>query len=146
MFLQRVTVQHSLFRLRLIQKLRFQRPKNPIQACRTKTTATPASITKNSAQKFGMLLNPKICQTADANLRAAYPESILIYHAGTGRTVFLGILKVSTIFVCAYYCLAEAPAQFRAGVELWRIAGKGRSAASNGCLPALLHITCDDSG
>lgn len=36
-------------------------------------------------------------------MEIVYPERLLIFHAGTGRTVFLGCLKVITIFVFAIF-------------------------------------------
>lgn len=49
-----------------------------------------------------------------------YPERLLIYHAGTGRTVFIGCLKVTTIFVFGFFSLVAAPSHFYAPDEpLW---------------------------
>ncbi|TVY82452.1 hypothetical protein LSUE1_G004246 [Lachnellula suecica] len=42
------------------------------------------------------------------------PESFLIYHSGTGRTVFLGSLKVTTIFIATFFCTVVAPTYFYA--------------------------------
>ena len=38
-----------------------------------------------------------------------YPERLLIYHAGTGKTVFIGCLKITTIFLFSFSCLVIAP-------------------------------------
>lgn len=38
------------------------------------------------------------------------PERILIYHGGTGRTLFLGVLRITTIFLFGVSCLVVAPA------------------------------------
>ncbi|KAH7379737.1 hypothetical protein BKA64DRAFT_234806 [Cadophora sp. MPI-SDFR-AT-0126] len=46
--------------------------------------------------------------------KARFPERLIIYHAGTGRTVFLGCLKVTTIFICAFFCAVMAPTHFYA--------------------------------
>jgi len=54
---------------------------------------------------------------AYASRRAAYPERILIYHAGTGRTVLIGCLKVTTIFIFSFFCLVVAPAHWYADHE-----------------------------
>lgn len=40
----------------------------------------------------------------------AIPERLLIYHAGTSKIVFLGILKVTTIFIFAGTLMVAAPA------------------------------------
>ncbi|KAM3064925.1 hypothetical protein ACMFMG_011247 [Clarireedia jacksonii] len=52
-----------------------------------------------------------------ASKRPAYPTRLLIYHSGTGRTVFLGCLKVTTIFIFAFFTLVVAPAHFYAEEE-----------------------------
>ncbi|KAF7856044.1 hypothetical protein EAF04_010000 [Stromatinia cepivora] len=52
-----------------------------------------------------------------ASKRPAYPERLLIYHSGTGRTVFLGCLKVTTIFIFVFFTLVVAPAHYYAEDE-----------------------------
>src|SRR4051812_21283042 len=52
-----------------------------------------------------------------SNIQIAYPTRLLIYHSGTGRTVFLGCLKVTTIFIFAFFSLVVAPAHFYAEEE-----------------------------
>ncbi|KAK2766667.1 hypothetical protein FQN54_005979 [Arachnomyces sp. PD_36] len=42
------------------------------------------------------------------------PHRILIYHGGTGRTVFIGVMRITTIFVFGVSCLVVAPAFFAA--------------------------------
>ena len=42
----------------------------------------------------------------------AIPERLLIFHAGTGRTVFVGALKVTTIFLFSATLLFIAPALY----------------------------------
>lgn len=42
----------------------------------------------------------------------AAPENVLIYHAGTGRIVFLGMLRTATIFVAGVSSMIIAPAFF----------------------------------
>ncbi|KAH7327179.1 hypothetical protein BKA65DRAFT_554739 [Rhexocercosporidium sp. MPI-PUGE-AT-0058] len=55
--------------------------------------------------------------------KARFPERLIIYHAGTGRTVFLGCLKVTTIFICAFFCAVMAPTHFYAEESNWVAAG-----------------------
>lgn len=61
------------------------------------------------------------------NSRAANGERLLVYHAGTGRTVFLGCLKVTTIFIFSFFCLVVAPAHFYAEEQPIWVAGAGSS-------------------
>ncbi|KAH8693858.1 hypothetical protein BGW36DRAFT_361690 [Talaromyces proteolyticus] len=49
---------------------------------------------------------------ADASTSTVTPEKLLIYHGGTGRGVFLGMLRGATIFVCGVSTLIIAPAFF----------------------------------
>ncbi|KAI9715473.1 MAG: hypothetical protein M1812_005949 [Candelaria pacifica] len=52
------------------------------------------------------------------------PERLLIYHAGTGKTVFIGCLKLTTIFMFSFSCLFIAPALYTAaGQPNWMVAG-----------------------
>lgn len=44
----------------------------------------------------------------------AYPERVLIYNAGTGKAVFIGCLKLTTIFLFSFSCLIVAPAFYKA--------------------------------
>ncbi|TVY38474.1 hypothetical protein LOCC1_G006447 [Lachnellula occidentalis] len=46
-----------------------------------------------------------------------FPERLLVYHAGTGRTAFLGSLKVTTIFIATFFCAVLAPTYFYAEDE-----------------------------
>lgn len=43
-----------------------------------------------------------------------YPGRLLIYHAGTGKTVFIGCLKLTTIFLFSFSCLVLAPSLYYA--------------------------------
>ena len=54
-----------------------------------------------------------------------FPERLLIYHAGTGRSVFLGCLRVTTIFVFAFFTLVVAPTHLYAENEPLWITGAG---------------------
>ena len=56
-------------------------------------------------------LNESEC-TRDSLTLLAIPERLLIFHAGTGRTVFVGALKVTTIFLFSATLLFIAPALY----------------------------------
>lgn len=38
----------------------------------------------------------------------------MIYHGGTGRTTFLAMIKVTTLFVSAFFCFAVVPGYIKA--------------------------------
>ncbi|QSZ35261.1 hypothetical protein DSL72_008130 [Monilinia vaccinii-corymbosi] len=52
-----------------------------------------------------------------ASKKPAFPERLLVYHSGTGRTVFLGCLKVTTVFIFVFFTLVVAPAHYYAEDE-----------------------------
>ena len=45
---------------------------------------------------------------------AEIAEKLLIYHGGTGRTTFLAMIKVTTLFVSAFFCFAVVPSYVKA--------------------------------
>ncbi len=49
-----------------------------------------------------------------ANAPPEIPERLLIYHAGTGRTTFLAMLKVTTLFIGAFFCCVAVPSYIKA--------------------------------
>lgn len=49
-----------------------------------------------------------------------------MYHAGTGRSVFLGCLRVTTIFIFSFFCLVVAPSHFYAEDEPKWVAAAGK--------------------
>lgn len=53
------------------------------------------------------------------------PERILIYHGGTGKIIFLGMLRITTIFLFGVSCLVVAPAFFSDDYP-WYIAPAGK--------------------
>lgn len=54
--------------------------------------------------------------------RFAYPEYLNIYHAGTGRAIFLSVLKLTTIFVFVFFCIVAAPSYIIANEPLYKTA------------------------
>ncbi|KAL2125067.1 hypothetical protein VTJ04DRAFT_1432 [Mycothermus thermophilus] len=58
-----------------------------------------------------------------AEAKAAYPERLIIYHAGTGRTTFLACLKLTTLFVWGFFDMIMTPAYLAAGEPLLKTAG-----------------------
>lgn len=69
-----------------------------------------------------------------ATKRPIFPERLLIYHAGTGRSVFLGCLRVTTIFVFTFFTLVVAPTHLYAENEPLWIAG---AVMASGTIPLL---------
>ncbi|VTT55577.1 unnamed protein product [Fusarium fujikuroi] len=42
------------------------------------------------------------------------PEKLIIYHAGTGRITFMAMLKITTLFIGAFFCCIVAPSYIKA--------------------------------
>ncbi|OAA62265.1 hypothetical protein ISF_05274 [Cordyceps fumosorosea ARSEF 2679] len=51
---------------------------------------------------------------AKAKVNLEIPERLLIYHAGTGRTTFLAMLKVTTLFVGVFFLCVAVPGYVQA--------------------------------
>ncbi|KAK4231185.1 hypothetical protein QBC38DRAFT_467071 [Podospora fimiseda] len=49
--------------------------------------------------------------------KAVYPAKLIIYHAGTGKTSFLAVLKLTTIFVFGFFGLILTPIYLSAGKD-----------------------------
>lgn len=64
--------------------------------------------------KSGKFLGRHRLGQAGLPLVSGYPERLLIYHAGTGKTVFVGCLKLTTIFLFSFSCLFVAPSLYYA--------------------------------
>lgn len=48
-----------------------------------------------------------------------FPERLVIYHAGTGRVLFLAVLKLTTVVLSAIFCGVFVPA-YIAEEKPWR--------------------------
>ncbi|KAK8008533.1 hypothetical protein PG991_011084 [Apiospora marii] len=86
-----------------------------LRLCRTSIVprcVSPRSLTQLSCRR---LASTTATKPAANNLKAAperkymYPERLCIYHAGTGRVTFLACLKLSTIFVFAFFGFVVTP-------------------------------------
>ncbi|EIT78357.1 hypothetical protein AO1008_09157 [Aspergillus oryzae 100-8] len=86
---------------------------------RLKTTQTPFRLSKNESPALKPKENnataarssPQSATThAKTAIRRGPPERILIYHGGTGKTIFLGMLRITTIFLFGVSVLVVAPA------------------------------------
>jgi hypothetical protein len=67
---------------------------------------------------------------SDIKVSIVFPEKLVIYHAGSGRVVFLAFLKLTTIFVCAFFCAVVVPSYVRAGKPYLETAGGKNIAAA----------------
>lgn len=89
-----------------------------ISTPRNSSSSTPKDY---ASKKFSKFYLPACRNIIKMLMQAVYPERLLVYHAGTGRTVFIGCLKVTTIFVFSFFGLVVAPTHFYSEVEepLW---------------------------
>ncbi|RTE78862.1 hypothetical protein BHE90_006636 [Fusarium euwallaceae] len=57
-----------------------------------------------------------------SNKEFELPEKLIIYHAGTGRTTFLAMVKITTLFIGAFFCFVVAPSYIKADKPEWETA------------------------
>ncbi|KAE8159012.1 hypothetical protein BDV40DRAFT_303686 [Aspergillus tamarii] len=96
-----------------------QRDLNSTIFARLKTTQTPFRLSKNETPALkpkesnataGRSSPQSATAHAKTTIRRGPPERILIYHGGTGKTIFLGMLRITTIFLFGVSVLVVAPA------------------------------------
>lgn len=78
---------------------------------RLKSTQTSLKPKETGSLASRSSFQPSAAQ-AKTKIRRGPPERILIYHGGTGSTIFLGMLRVTTIFLFGVACFVVAPAFF----------------------------------
>lgn len=64
------------------------------------------------------LSSPSMPPLTDRVVDAELPEKLLIFHAGTTRTTFIALLKVTTLLVAAFFCGIVAPTYVRSDKPL----------------------------
>ncbi|KAH7239176.1 hypothetical protein BKA59DRAFT_484151 [Fusarium tricinctum] len=47
------------------------------------------------------------------------PEKLIIYHGGTGRITFMAMLKITTLFLGAFFCFIVTPSYIKADKPEW---------------------------
>ncbi|KAL4929116.1 uncharacterized protein BDV17DRAFT_291113 [Aspergillus undulatus] len=97
-------------RRELCSSLKFVRPKTTHSIHPPSKNGTATWKTKYGGSSTSRTSPPSSAGHAKNTLRKGPPEKILIYHGGTGRTLFLGMLRITTIFLFGVSCLVVAPA------------------------------------
>lgn len=72
---------------------------------------------------------------------AGYPASLLIYNAGTGKTVFLSAVRLTGIFIFIFSAFLIAPAYYYSEYEPTWMAAVGTSRMT--CLPLKAVLSKD---
>ncbi|KAK0730357.1 hypothetical protein B0H67DRAFT_29480 [Lasiosphaeris hirsuta] len=82
------------------------------------SSTAKSSLSSNSAPSGKTIPGTKSETSASPTLarapRLAFPEHLVIYHAGTGKTTFLACLKLTTIFVFVFFGLIVTPSYLAA--------------------------------
>lgn len=60
--------------------------------------------------------------TTQAHLEPTAPR-LIIYHYGMPRVLFLGGLKLTTVFIFGFFATVVIPSYAQADVPTWQIAG-----------------------
>jgi hypothetical protein len=92
------------------------------------STNSPTTHAKTTIRRGSGIPWTKLnrCSAHDAKTKLiGPPERILIYHGGTGKVIFLGMLRITTIFLFGVSCLVVAPAFFSDDYP-WYIAPAGK--------------------
>lgn len=73
-------------------------------------------------------------------MSAEIPERLIIYHAGTGRTTFLAMLKLTSIFIGAFFTFVVVPGYVKSDKPWPETAGGAspRTAPDSSSPPELL--------
>ncbi|KAL6789390.1 hypothetical protein J3E68DRAFT_414571 [Trichoderma sp. SZMC 28012] len=95
---------------RCLQRCYAQVAKKPI----SKPTLSPAELAKQQAKAAAATAGSKHYEVA---------ERLLIYHAGTGRITFLAMVKVTTLFLGAFFTFIVVPGYVKAEKPEWEIVG-----------------------
>ncbi|UPK97912.1 hypothetical protein LCI18_008847 [Fusarium solani-melongenae] len=80
--------------------------------------ATPAQKTSRIEDE----LKRQARAASKSNKEFELPEKLIIYHAGTGRTTFLAMVKITTLFLGAFFCFIVAPSYIKADKPEWETA------------------------
>jgi len=114
MLIQHLISRRALHTFRAPSLLQFPLPRFPRHALQNlnRRLASSTIPKKPRAKQSKLSNNTKTLSLSD--LVTAFPERLLVYHAGTGRTVFLGSLKVTTIFIATFFCAVLGPTYFYA--------------------------------
>ncbi|KAH8734540.1 hypothetical protein BGZ61DRAFT_125690 [Ilyonectria robusta] len=122
-------------RLRPIQLTPLS-PSSPLSAslCRTLRSSLQKSLQQQPRRWYALPV-PKTPSRVEQELKRqaraaskngkeyALPERLIIYHAGTGRTTFLAMVKVTTLFIGCFFCFVVAPGYIKAEKPVWETAG-----------------------
>ncbi|KAF5020925.1 hypothetical protein F66182_7077 [Fusarium sp. NRRL 66182] len=76
---------------------------------------TPTAVYDGVVQDIEDELKRQARATSKGSKEHELPERLIIYHAGTGRTTFMAMLKITTLFMGAFFCFIVAPSYIKAG-------------------------------
>ncbi|KAF7559316.1 hypothetical protein G7046_g4837 [Stylonectria norvegica] len=68
-------------------------------------------------------LKRQVRAAAKSGKKFEVPERLIIYHAGTGRTTFLAMIKITTLFMGAFFCFLVVPGYYKAEKAEWETVG-----------------------
>ncbi|KAF7536928.1 hypothetical protein G7Z17_g12959 [Cylindrodendrum hubeiense] len=122
-------------RLRPMQ-LKPLSPSSPLSAslCRTLRSSLQKSLQQQPRRWYAVPVPKKPSRVEEELMRQAraaaksgkeyaIPDRLIIYHAGTGRTTFLAMVKVTTLFIGAFFCFLVAPGYIKAEKPVVETAG-----------------------
>ena len=89
---------------------------SPVRFSKTSKWPSPTQpIAKDATGKSKMLQFGKLTNFGNIRIslmKLAFPQRLVIFHAGTARTAFLGMLKVFTVVIFGLLTVYEVPKHF----------------------------------
>lgn len=78
----------------------------------------------DKSKRYRMCFGPRPRSAAEPDAATVFPETLVIYHAGTGRVLYLAVLKLTTIVLSAIFCGVLVPAYITDEKPWWECAGR----------------------
>ncbi|KAK5992482.1 hypothetical protein PT974_05889 [Cladobotryum mycophilum] len=108
--------------------------RNPLQRRCYVQAPSPVAPRSNSAAQEELKKQAKSAAGGGGSgKKYEIAETLLIYHAGTGRITFLAMLKVTTLFMGAFFSFIVVPGYIKSDKSEWETAG-GMSQAVPGTM------------
>ncbi len=120
-------------KLRMVPRLQSLRSLGGRRTCRRLAISPGFNLPRSFAFAYQNSSKAGKCESNESECTRgsltllAIPERLLIFHAGTGRTVFVGALKVTTIFLFSATLLFIAPALYNDPEQPSWVAPMGKS-------------------
>ncbi|KAM0299929.1 hypothetical protein ACHAPM_007161 [Fusarium culmorum] len=111
---QATPIQSSILPRSFRRSLQKSLQQAQLRCYAAKPTAAPTKSTKIEDE-----LKRQARAVAKGGKEFELPEKLIIYHGGTGRITFMAMLKITTLFLGAFFCFIVAPSYVKAEKPEW---------------------------